>query len=239
MEPLPLDIRTHRRNAAVIAVAYIAIQVVQFVVMWRMPAAGDAVGELLQGRQPLNLARSALLLLSFFGLTYMYLVVCAANVANNALLSVAAFVGFLLFCFCEIGLRSVELYYVQLRLPEMYQAATGNADRERVLAAVAGFQSVQYALYFPLLLGQALASLALSLSFAGRGRNAAIISFALGLNGVRLMIRLGGMYLNVSLLDRLSNNPVLYLILVGAIYGGIAAGLLMPRDSPRQTAAAI
>lgn len=222
-----LDTRSHRRFAAALAVLYVAIQTFQSFVFSQLPVPEGPLQELLQGPLPINVARAALMLLSFFGLAHVFLVVCATQYRRNPLLAISAFLGFFVFCLLEIGLRSVELFHVQLQLPDLYAAATSDAAREHVLASMAGFQSVQLALYFPLMLAQALASLALCLGFRG-GQGQLLLRVVMGINAARLLTRMCGLYLHVPWFDAI--NEALYLPLVYVVYGGIAAWLFMRRD---------
>jgi hypothetical protein len=139
---------TARRVAGALVVAYILIQIFQDIVFRVLPEPTDVAAALAQGSHPLNLARAALLLVSFFGLAYAFIVIGLASPGPSSMFAVF---GLLLFCGLEIGLRSVELFYVFLQHPA--------AD------IVAIFTSVQTALYFPLLLGQTLASAACSFTF--------------------------------------------------------------------------
>ena len=222
-----LDTRAHRLSAAAMAILYVAIQTFQSFVFWQLPVPDGAVQALLQGPIPLNVARAASMLLSFFGLAYMFLVVCAAHYRRNPMLAVGAFLGFFVFCLLEVVLRSVELFHVQLHLPEVYAAATTDAGRDQVLASLSAFQSVQLALYFPLMLAQALASLALCL-WARGGQGDLLLRVVMGINAARLFTRMCGLYLHVPWFDAV--NESLYLVLVYVIYGGIAAWLVMRRD---------
>ena len=222
-----LDTTSHRRSAAVLAILYVAIQTFQSFVFSQLPVPDGAVQELLQGPLPLNVARAASMLLSFFGLAYVFLVVCAAHYRHAPLLAIGAFLGFFVFCLLEVGLRSVELFHVQLQLPQLYAAATSDAARAQVLASLSGFQSIQLALYFPLMLAQALASLALCVWIRG-GRGNLLLRVVMGINAARLFTRMWGLYLHVPWFDAI--NDALYLVLVYVIYGGIAAWLLSRRD---------
>ena len=70
------DSRPHRRAAAAIALLYVAIQTFQWYVFSKLPETDQPVASLMQGPRPLNLARAGTMLLSFFGLAYLFLVVC-------------------------------------------------------------------------------------------------------------------------------------------------------------------
>ncbi|UBB23738.1 hypothetical protein LAG73_10090 [Pseudoxanthomonas japonensis] len=205
------DTPRHRRIAAVVALIYVTVQSFQWYVFGHLPEAGDPVQQLLQGPHPLNLARATSMLLSFFGLAYLFLVACGIAWRRNPALAVLAFLGFFVFCLLEVQLRAVELFHVYLALPEQYRATTDTAEHARILAAQGSFQSVQYALYFPLglswLLGSVLACLAL-----GRDRMHWLALWAFGLNAVRLFLRMIDSYLIGPKFDALYG--ILYLPLV-------------------------
>ncbi|MGN7830220.1 hypothetical protein ACTJI2_01230 [Pseudoxanthomonas sp. 22568] len=210
------DTPRHRRIAAVVALIYVAVQSFQWYVFGHLPGAGDPVQQLLQGPHPLNLARATSMLLSFFGLAYLFLVACGIAWRRNPALAVLAFLGFFVFCLLEVQLRAVELFHVYLALPEQYRATTDTAEHARILAAQGSFQSVQYALYFPLglswLLGSVLACLAL-----GRDRMHWLALWAFGLNAVRLFLRMIDSYLIGPKFDALYGTlylPLVYLSFV-------------------------
>jgi len=210
------DTVRHRRIAAIVALAYVAVQSFQWYVFARLPEAGDAAQQLLQGPLPLNLARAVSMLLSFFGLAYLFLVACGIAWRRNPTLATLAFLGFFVFCLLEIQLRAVELFHVYLALPDQYQSATDSTERARILTAQASFQSIQHALYFPLglswLLGSVLACLALGLDRAHW-----LALWAFGLNAARLFLRMIDSYLIGPKFDALYGTlylPLVYLSFV-------------------------
>ncbi|KZC17230.1 hypothetical protein RHOFW510R12_14000 [Rhodanobacter sp. FW510-R12] len=221
------ETRTHRLAAAAVAVLYIAIQSFQSFVFTRLPEAEGTVQALLQGPLPLNLARATLMLLSFFGLAYLYLVACGLAFRRKPLAAVAAFLGFFAFCLLELQLRSVELFYVYLELPKLYQAATA-AGQVRVLEIQSVFQAVQHALYFPLGLAQALGSIALCAALGGH-RFDWLARLAFGLNAARLLLRSLDVYVLGTRFDTLYS--VLYLPLVYVIFGATVAWLCLRRET--------
>ncbi|MCI4566637.1 hypothetical protein [Lysobacter sp. CFH 32150] len=221
------ETRTHRLAAAAVAVLYIAIQSFQWFVFSQLPTPDGPAQELLQGPLPLNLARATLMLLSFFGLAYLYLVACVLVFQRKPLAAVAAFLGFFVFCLLELQLRSVELFYVYLKLPGLYEAATAAAEQARLLEIQSIFQSVQYALYFPLGLAQVLGSIALCVALGGN-RFDWLAKFAFGLNAVRLLLRMLDTYVLGTRFDALYST--LYLPLVYVIFGAIVAWLCLRRE---------
>src|SRR5687768_8577030 len=103
-----LDSRTHRVAAAVVALAYVGVQSFQWYVFGALPPTQDAAQALLQGSHPLNLARALSMLLSFFGLAYLFLVASAIGFRRRPSAALAAFLGFFVFCLLEVVLRSIE-----------------------------------------------------------------------------------------------------------------------------------
>ena len=223
------DTPRHRRLAAVVALIYVAVQSFQWYVFGHLPEAGDPVQQLLQGPHPLNVARAISMLLSFFGLAYLFLVACGIAWWRNPTLAALAFLGFFVFCLLEVQLRAVELFHVYLALPEQYQATADAAEHARILAAQGSFQSVQYALYFPLglswLLGSVLVCLAL-----GRDRVHWLALWAFGLNAARLFLRMIDSYLIGPKFDALYGT--LYLPLVYLTFVPLAIWLWRTRATP-------
>ncbi|TWI04612.1 hypothetical protein IP90_00745 [Luteimonas cucumeris] len=223
-----LDSRTHRVAAAVVAMAYIAIQSFQWFVFAQLPGADDPAQALLQGPLPLNIARAVLMLLSFFGLAYLFLVCCAIAYRRRPAAAVLAFAGFFVFCLLEVQLRSIELFYVFLELPAQYLATTSANEQARILALQSTFQSVQHALYFVLGLTWLLGSVALCLGLGGQ-RIDGLARFAFALNALRLALRMLDTYvLGGPHFDALYG--ALYLPLVYLTFVPIAAWLLLRRD---------
>lgn len=219
--------RAHRLAAAVIAVLYIAIQSFQWYVFAQLPETSDPVQSLMQGPLPLNVARATLMLLSFFGLAYLFLVACALAFRRRPLAAIAAFLGFFVFCLLEVQLRAVELFYVYLKLPGLYEAATTAAAQASVLEIQSMFQSVQHALYFPLGLSQVLASIVLCVALGGH-RFDWLAQFAFGLNALRLVLRMIDTYLLGPKFDAL--YATLYLPLVYVTFGAIVVWLCLSRE---------
>jgi hypothetical protein len=217
------DSRPHRRAAAAIAVLYVAIQTFQWYVFSKLPETDDAVVSLMQGPLPLNVARAGTMLLSFFGLAYLFLVVCGIASRRRPDLAILACLGFFTFCLLEIQLRSVELFYVFLELPRRYHAATSALEQARVLEAQAAFQAVQYGLYLPLglswLIGSVLVFLAL-----GDARVDWLARFAFGLNALRLALRMFDSYVLGPRFDQLYGE--LYLAMVVLTFVPLAIWLL-------------
>lgn len=185
--------RPHRIAAASVALAYVAVQAFQWYVFDALPATTTPAEALLQGTHPLNLARAVSMLLSFFGLAYLFGVSCALAYPRRPLLASAAFVGFFVFFLLEVCLRAVELFHVYLVLPGQYEAAADATAQAAVLAQADTFASVQHALYFPLGLGWLLGSVLLCAAL-GQYRIDRLAQFAFGLNALRLALRMADDY---------------------------------------------
>lgn len=221
------DSWAHRIAAAIVALAYIAIQSFQWFVFSQLPVADGPAQVLLQGPLPLNLARAVLMLLSFFGLAWLFLVCCTIAFRRRPLLAMAAFLGLFVFCLLEVQLRSVELFYVYLELPERYQAAAA-LEQAHILDLQSTFQSLQHALYFPLGLSWLLGSVALCMALGGH-RFDWLAQFAFGLNALRLLLRMLDVYVfGGPQFDALYST--LYLPLVYLTFVPIVAWLLLRRD---------
>jgi hypothetical protein len=220
-----------RLIAAIIAFTYILIQSFQSYVLSVLPQTTSSTDAFLQGSLSINIWRSTLLLLSFWGLIYVFLVVCAQNLKHHFTATVFAFLGFFIFCVLEICLRSVELFYFQVHLPILYQQAVGAAEQKTIIDLVDGFQSIQLALYFPLLFSQAVSSVILAATFERRLRLNYLVIFAFALNGFRLAARILGMFLHIHWFDSFSNG--LYLPLVFVIFGSIGVWLLLTKSEVR------
>lgn len=221
------DSRRHRVAAAVTALAYVGVQTFQWYVFGALPATEDPVQALLQGPLPLNIARALLMLLSFFGLAYLFLVACALGFRRRPSAATAAFLCFFVFCLLEVVLRSIELFHVYLALPAQYQAAATAAAREAILGQQALFGAIQHAVYFPLGFSWMLGSVLLCFALGGQ-RFDRLAQFGLGLNALRLVLRQLDVYAFPPP-DFDALYEVLYLPLVYLTFAPIAAWLLLRR----------
>lgn len=221
--------RNHRIIAAVIALAYVAVQAFQWYVFEALPPSATPADALLQGPHPLNLARAVTMLLSFFGLLFLFGVSCALAGRRRPLLATTAFVGFFAFCLLEACLRSVELFHTFIALPAQYQAAGDATAQAAVLAQADAFASIQHALYFPLGLSWLLGSLLLCFALGGQ-RIDRLAQFAFGLNALRLALRMTDDFVfPPANFDDLYGT--LYLPLVVITFVPLALWLLRRRDS--------
>lgn len=214
--------------AAVVTLAYILIQSFQSYVLSVLPATSSPAEELLQSSWSLNLWRAALLLLSFWGLLYVFLVICLENLKRSYTATVFAFLGFFIFCLLEICLRSTELFYVQIHLSTFYKEATSVIEQKAITDLAAHFQAIQLALYFPLMFSQMVGSTVLAATFKHSERLDYLIILAFALNAFRLLARILGMFLHIPWLISFSDN--LYLPFVFIIFGLIVIWLLLTKQ---------
>lgn len=216
----------NRQVAAVILFFYLLVQGFQFYIFATSPSAETPAERLIREATDIHLWRSFLLLISFFLMIHVFLVICSYNLNYNFTLTACAFIGLFSFCFLEILIRSVELFYIQHSLPGAF--VSKGSDKENILMQYTLFQSVQYALYFPLMLTQAIGSTILAFKFSNRRKINILINIAFGINAIRLGIRLLGMYLEIDLLNRWSFN--IYLPAIITIFGLMIAWLLRVKE---------
>jgi hypothetical protein len=214
--------------AAGFAIIYILVQGFQEYVFGIIPVPNNSTEELLQGSMLLHIWRSTLLLLSFFLLIYVFLIICLQNFKKNAILSLAAFIGFMIFCFLEIGIRSIELFYTQLQMPTLYLQLKEEALKNSIIDKYMVFQSVQTALYFPLMLSQGIASLIMTISFSIKQKINILIKIAFAINTIRLAGRLLAITFHINWFDSFSG--ALYFPFVVIIFGLISVWLIKVKD---------
>lgn len=232
MDQSNLTTKTSRRIAALFCIAYILVQSFQHYVLEVIPQPSGIAEELLQGSMSLHKWRSLLLLFSFFPMIYIFAVVIYYEIRKNTLLYSIALIGFLIFCFLEIGIRSVEYFYFQLQLPMEYINATNEITKSSIVKQFSIFQSVQIALYFPLMLSQTIASAILAFLFSSTPKINYLVKIAFGINAFRLTGRLIAMLFNVNWFDSFSG--VLYLPFVIIIFGSVGYWLFNAKDSVQQ-----
>lgn len=225
---IALTTKKTRYIAAFIAFGYILVQCFQFYVLSVLPPASSSVDEFLQRAVPLDYWRATLLLVSFIGLMYVFLVICIQNLKRHFTATIFAFLGFFIFCFLEICIRSVELFYFHIDLATAYQQAGGINEQQAIMGQVTAFRDIQSALYFPLMLLQMIASAIIALIFDRGLRLNYLIIFAFALNALRLALRIVGMYLHIEWLN--SAMFVAYLPCVILIFGAIGIWLLRTKN---------
>ena len=157
------------------------------------------------------------MLVSMFGLWYIYTVVCLETAKTQKTYSVLAFVAFSIFCFLEICLRSTELFYVQIHLPAQYQSLSDTGSRLIIENIVKAFYQVQSALYFPLGLGWMLGSLIVALT-SPRSHVNYILKATFAINAVRIFVRILTVYVGFDILNDKIYSAI-YLPLVVITFG--------------------
>ena len=217
-------------RAAFICILYIVIQCFQEYVFQTVPQPQNIEEELNQGFHTLHLIRSALLLSIFFVLVYVYAVVVYCDFNNNRLMYSLAFIAMLFFCLLEIGLRSIEFFYIQIDLVWNYMLSKGQEGKKIALQNFNLFKSVQRSLYFPLLISQLIGSIIIARLFPIKPKVNTLIKLAFGLNACRLLLRVGEMFFYMKFLDHI--NGILYLPLAFIIYGSIAIWLFNKTQQP-------
>lgn len=216
-----------RRTAACIALAYILIQSFQWYVFAQFPVAANVQEELMQGNHTLHITRSWLMLLSMFGLMIVNITICYIASKINIFWSVIAMIGFLTFFLLEISLRSVELFYTQLYLPQQALNATTTA-MEGILDKFSTFTQIQQALYFPLIFSTTISYVVLFFLFPSAEKIHRIIKLVMGINILRSVWRISADFLHISWLQGSLYNT-LYLPLVVLLFGLTAWWLLKLR----------
>lgn len=206
-----------RKTAACIALAYILIQSFQWYVFAQFPVASNVQEELMQGHHTLHITRSWLMLLSMFGLMIVNITICYIASKINLFWSVIAMIGFLTFFFLEISLRSVELFYTQLYLPQqaLHAAPAAMVD---ILDKFSTFTHIQQALYFPLIFSTSISYVVLFFLFPSTVKVHRIIRVVMGVNILRSLWRISADFLNISWLQGSLYNT-LYLPLVVLLFG--------------------
>lgn len=214
-----------RRAAGVVAVAYIAVQGFQEYVYRVLPEPGTPAEELLLGAHPLHLARSTAMLLAMFALVFLYGVICLQRVRTRPVLAGAAFLSYFMFGLLEIGLRSTELFWTQIRLPAAYLAGHDPA----ILDQAATFQAVQSALYFPLQLSTLIGAIAMFFLFDAPPRINHVLGAAIALNVLRIATRMLTLYAGIPVFPTGAYENV-YFVLVLLYYVPVAYWLFRLAD---------
>lgn len=216
-----------RIAAAVVAIAYIAIQGFQEVVLRSLGEPATPAEALALGGHPLQIARSTAMLAAMFGLIFLYGAICVQRARQRPVLAGFTFLAFLLFGWLEIGLRSVELIWTQLELPAAYARAPDPA----ILDRVALFGSVQHALYLPLGFAVLVGSVLGAWLFATGRALDRVIQVVFVLNAVRNATRLLTVYAGWPLFPAAAYDAA-YFAMVVAFYGPVAYWLVKRDDGP-------
>jgi hypothetical protein len=212
--------------AAIIALIYILVQTFQWWVFEKVPEIGNVIIDFQNGGNKLNIYRSWLMLLSMFGLLFLFFTICFEDFTQQKGWRILAFSGFFIFCFLELFIRSIELFFVQGYLVDTY-AAANSADREAIIKTVTSIQQVWWALYFPLGLSQLLGSVILAGLYLKSIEIDRLIKVVFIINSCRLFLRMLDSYLHIDILgiSALLNNE-LYLPSVIIMFGLKAVWLI-------------
>jgi hypothetical protein len=186
-----------------------------------LPTPTTLAEELLQGAEPLHVARSTAMLVAMFGLVFLYTVIALQRARTRPVQAGFAALCFFVFGLLEIGLRSVELFWTQLRLPSAYVASPDAA----IVDQLATFRAVQAALYFPLQLATLVGSIVMFCLFAPPPRIHVVIRVALAINIARIATRMATVYLGVPLFPAAAYEH-LYLVMVVLFYAPVAYWLV-------------
>ncbi|WP_243288094.1 hypothetical protein [Geothrix terrae] len=205
--------RAFRVAAGLLVLGYVAVQGFQDYVFNAFRPPLDVAEELLQGAAGLHLARSALMLIWMFALVFIAWVICAQGMRRRPLLAWAAFLGFFMFGLFEVALRSVELFWTQIQLPAEYLKAVDPVIRAGILDKVATFQSVQHALYFPLMLAPCLGSLGVYFLFPGSPRIHWALKSVMAIAVARMTVRLLT-YAGIHLMSMAFYERIYFLLVV-------------------------
>ncbi|MGN6420424.1 MAG: hypothetical protein ACTHMC_23145 [Pseudobacter sp.] len=217
-----MDLNTIRKTAAYIAVAYILVQSFQWYVFAQFPAAANAQEEMMQGHHALHVTRSWLMLISMFAMLILNITVCYIAATINRFWAIVGMAGYFTFFLLEISLRSVELFYIQLYLPQQALKADPGV-LQNILDKYSTFANIQHALYFPLIFSTSITYF--SLFFIFKPKVHRIIRFVMLVNILRSSWRLGSDFLNIGWLQGSLYNTV-YLPLVVLLFGLTAIWLL-------------
>jgi hypothetical protein len=224
-----MNIKILRVAAAIIALLYIAIQTFQWYVFGQFPIPASAAEELQQGNHPLHLVRSSLMLAAMFLLLYVRYVICFLAGIYNRFWANLAFICYFIFFMLEVLLRSTEFFYTQLYLPKKALAANAN-EVNGIIDQFQTFQTIQSALYFPLILSATISYAILFLLFLSiKQKGNWIIRSVLAIDLLRSFWRLSSDYFNVKWLQG-DLYSTIYLPMVIITFGPISIWLLKLKD---------
>ncbi|AXY76362.1 hypothetical protein D3H65_21230 [Paraflavitalea soli] len=224
-----MNFRNIRISAAIIALVYIAIQSFQWYVFDQFTTPSSAAEELQQGNHPLHLVRSSLMLGAMFGLMYIRYVICSLAAVSYRFWATLAFICYFVFFMLEVLLRSTELFYTQIQLPKLALKTNAN-ELQAIVDKFQTLQSIQSALYFPLILAGTCSYAILFFLFpAGKQKINRLIKFVLGVDLLRSVWRLSSDYFGVQWLQGNFYDQI-YLPLVVITFGSISIWLLKVKD---------
>jgi len=228
MKQTSLNIRKVKTIGAFICIGFIFIQSFQAYVFSTNVSPANVAEELMQGATAAHKWRSFLLLLSHMSIIYTFSYIVISEIRKNIFLYSLALIGLLIFCSLEIGIRSVEYFYFQLKAPIEYLNTQSQLEKYAVLERFSTFKSIQISLYFPLLLSQAISSIIIFINFPAVPRINLLIKIAFGLNAFRLIGRIASMHFNLSWFDSLNGD--LYLPMIIIIYGLLTYWFLFSKE---------
>jgi hypothetical protein len=224
-----MNYKNIRIGAAIVALVYIGIQLFQDYVFRSFTTPSTVMEELQQGSHRLHLIRSSLMLGAMFGLLYVRYVICYLAGMLNRFWSILAFISYFVFFMLEVLLRSTELFYAQLLLPKQALGANAN-ELQNILDRFQTFQSIQSALYFPLILSATCSyAILFFVFFPVKHKINWLIKFVLGVDLLRSVWRLSSDYFNVTWLQGDFYSQA-YLTLVIITFGPICIWLLKVKD---------
>jgi hypothetical protein len=224
-----MNIKILRVVAAIIALVYIAIQTFQWYVFEQFHTPASAAEELQQGNHALHLVRSCLMLAAMFMLLYVRYVICFLAGMYNGFWANLAFICYFIFFMLEVLLRSTELFYAQLSLPQKAQSANAN-ELNGIIDKFQTFQAIQSALYFPLILSATISyAILFFLFWSIKQKGNWIIRSVLAIDLLRSIWRLLSDYFNVQWLQG-DLYSTIYLPMVIITFGPISIWLLKLKD---------
>jgi hypothetical protein len=205
----------------ILCLAYILVQTFQWWVFSKAPAENNPASFFLFDASLISVVRSWLMLLSMFGLLYIHFVVSYQNYEVNSAACKIAFTSFYTFFLLEVVLRSIELFYIQIQLPNDY-LNNSSADKEAILSTVTQFRQIQSAVYFPLGISWMVGSFIVGFLFPEKPGFNYLVKVAFWFNGVRLLLRSATVYLGLNMFPD-GAYGTLYLPMVVIVFGLSAA----------------
>lgn len=198
--------RTLRTSGAFGLMFFLLAQVFQEIARRLAPAPVDELTAFLGELHPLQRARSALVLLSFFGLYAGFLTIGLARVRKRpgAIALALSFLG--IFCATEIFYRSADFFAVEGAWLRRYAASTDPAQRAILRSHVEAFGDVVKALYAPLMLLQLFGSALIAFAFVPAKNADRWIVGGFAFNTLRLTGRFAASYLGQSWLSSLGGE---------------------------------
>ena len=168
------------------------------------------------------------MLIAMFGMMILNITICYIASRISKFWAWVAFTGYFTFFILEALLRSVELFYTQIQLPE--QALKADASTMQVITdRFSIFASIQHALYFPLIFSIFISYIVLFFLFPGTPKIFRVIRFVMLANILRSCWRLGADFLGINWLQG-NLYDELYLPLVILLYGLTAWWLFKMKD---------